>query len=372
MNKRILGGRTSRPGRWPWQCSLQSEPSGHICGCVLIAKKWVLTVAHCFEGLWRIADHSDRLLCAATRCLKLSFLSLEWLRGQLLLNYCCRRENAAVWQVVFGINNLDHPSAFVQVRGVKTIILHPRYSRAVVDYDISIVELSAEVQETSYVRPVCLPSADQALEPDTYCYITGWGHMGSKSKPGLRSALPLRLSREDTELLLSLWQSSPTSLLKVQAQPGQRGSAVECRPRNQEVCWFDSGQGTCLDGGLIPMPFKLQEGEVRVISLEQCQSYFDMKTITTRMICAGYESGTVDSCMGSEIPVTNVPCSSLQGDSGGPLVCEQPGGQWTLFGLTSWGSVCFSKVLGPGVYSNVSYFTEWIERQIYIHTFLLN
>ncbi|KAB0343597.1 hypothetical protein FD754_020523 [Muntiacus muntjak] len=50
MSKRILGGRTSRPGRWPWQCSLQSEPSGHICGCVLIAKKWVLTVAHCFEG----------------------------------------------------------------------------------------------------------------------------------------------------------------------------------------------------------------------------------------------------------------------------------------------------------------------------------
>ncbi|XP_015105485.2 atrial natriuretic peptide-converting enzyme isoform X3 [Vicugna pacos] len=245
MYKRILGGRTSRPGRWPWQCSLQSEPSGHICGCVLIAKKWILTVAHCFEG----------------------------------------RENAAVWKVVFGINNLDHPSTFMQTRLVKTIILHPRYSRAVVDYDISIVELSEDINETSHVRPVCLPSPEQSLEPDTYCYITGWGHMGNK------------------------------------------------------------------------MPFKLQEGEVRIIPLEQCQSYFDMKTITTRMICAGYESGTVDSCMG---------------DSGGPLVCERPGGQWTLFGLTSWGSVCFSKVLGPGVYSNVTYFVKWIERQIYIHTFLLN
>uniref|UniRef100_A0A452T3Z5 Corin, serine peptidase n=1 Tax=Ursus maritimus TaxID=29073 RepID=A0A452T3Z5_URSMA len=243
--KGILGGRTSRPGRWPWQCSLQSEPSGHICGCVLIAKKWVLTVAHCFEG----------------------------------------RENAAVWKVVLGINNLDQPSTFMQTRLVKTIVLHPRYSRAVVDYDISVVELSEDIVETSYVRPVCLPGSGQALEPDTYCYITGWGHMGNK------------------------------------------------------------------------MPFKLQEGEVRIISLEQCQSYFDMKTITARMICAGYESGTVDSCMG---------------DSGGPLVCERPGGQWTLFGLTSWGSVCFSKVLGPGVYSNVSYFVEWIERQIYIHTFLLN
>ncbi|XP_074085604.1 atrial natriuretic peptide-converting enzyme isoform X2 [Macrotis lagotis] len=245
MYKRILGGRTSRPGRWPWQCSLQSEPSGHICGCVLIAKKWVLTVAHCFEG----------------------------------------RENAAVWKVVLGINNLDHPSIFMQTRLVKTIILHPRYNRAVVDYDISIVELNEDIRETSYVRPVCLPRSGQVVEPDTYCYITGWGHMGNK------------------------------------------------------------------------MPFKLQEGEVRIISLEQCQSYFDMKTITTRMICAGYESGTVDSCMG---------------DSGGPLVCEHPGGQWTLFGLTSWGSVCFSKVLGPGVYSNVSHFTEWIDRQIYIHTFLHN
>uniref|UniRef100_A0A8C0BTY2 Corin, serine peptidase n=1 Tax=Buteo japonicus TaxID=224669 RepID=A0A8C0BTY2_9AVES len=241
----ILGGRTSRPGRWPWQCSLQSEPSGHICGCVLIAKRWVLTVAHCFEG----------------------------------------RENAAVWQVVFGISNLDHPSGFMQTRLVKTIILHPRYNRAVVDYDISIVELDKDINETSYVRPVCLPSKDQLVRPDTYCYITGWGHMGNK------------------------------------------------------------------------MPFKLQEGEVRIIPLEQCQSYFDMKTITSRMLCAGYESGTVDSCMG---------------DSGGPLVCEQPAGRWTLFGLTSWGSVCFSKVLGPGVYSNVSHFIEWIERQIYIHTFLLN
>ncbi|XP_075423072.1 atrial natriuretic peptide-converting enzyme [Ascaphus truei] len=245
MSKRILGGRTSRPGRWPWQCSLQSEPSGHICGCVLIGKKWLLTVAHCFEG----------------------------------------RENAAVWKVVFGINNLDHPSDFMQTRLVKKIIVHPRYNRAVVDYDFSIVELDEDIIETSYVRPVCLPTKGQLVEPDTYCYITGWGHMGNK------------------------------------------------------------------------MPFKLQEGEVRIISLERCQSYFDMKTITSRMLCAGYESGTIDSCMG---------------DSGGPLVCEQPGGQWTLYGLTSWGSVCFSKVLGPGVYSNVSHFVEWIERQIYIHSYLIN
>ncbi|KPP79606.1 atrial natriuretic peptide-converting enzyme-like [Scleropages formosus] len=232
------GGRTSRPGRWPWQCSLQSDPSGHICGCVIIGRKWALTVAHCFEG----------------------------------------RENADVWKVVLGINNLDHPSPFMQTRKVKSIIVHPRYNRAVVDYDISVVELDEEVEETSYVRPVCLPHRDQLPQPDTYCYITGWGHMGNR------------------------------------------------------------------------------KGEVRIISLNQCQSYFDMKTITSRMLCAGYDSGTVDSCMG---------------DSGGPLVCQETDGRWSLYGLTSWGSVCFSKVLGPGVYSNVSHFVEWIERQIYLRTFVI-
>ncbi|XP_062305012.1 atrial natriuretic peptide-converting enzyme isoform X2 [Osmerus eperlanus] len=244
--KRVLGGRVSRPGRWPWQCSLQSEPSGHICGCVLISPRWALTVAHCFQG----------------------------------------RESADQWKVVLGITNLDHPSPHQQSSGVTRIIAHPRYSRAVVDYDISVVQLARAVQVTSYVQPVCLPRPGQLPIPDTYCYITGWGHMGNR------------------------------------------------------------------------MPFKLQEGEVRIISLPQCQAYFDTKTITSRMLCAGYEAGTVDSCMG---------------DSGGPLVCEDPsGGRWRLFGLTSWGSVCFSKVLGPGVYSNVTHFTQWIHRQIYLHSFQLN
>ncbi|KAM9699224.1 LOW QUALITY PROTEIN: atrial natriuretic peptide-converting enzyme-like [Menidia menidia] len=241
--RRILGGGVARRGAWPWQCSLQSGQSGHVCGCVLIGRRWALTVAHCFEG----------------------------------------RESPHLWTVVLGLSNLDHPGAHSQRRGVAAITPHPRYDRAVVDYDISVVQLDAEVQQTAFVRPVCLPQPGELPSPDSYCYITGWGHMGNR------------------------------------------------------------------------MPFKLQEGAVRLMSQSQCQSFFDMKTITPRMLCAGYEAGTVDSCMG---------------DSGGPLVCERAPGRWTLFGLTSWGSVCFSKVLGPGVYSNVSHFTPWVRRQLYLGTYL--
>lgn len=118
---------------------------------------------------------------------------------KVLLN-CFRREDADIWKVVFGINNLDHPSVFMQTRFVKTILLHPRYNRAVVDYDISVVELSDDIHETSYVRPVCLPSPEEFLEPDTYCYITGWGHMGNKSKPG-SSAMQIALSAHNGKAL---------------------------------------------------------------------------------------------------------------------------------------------------------------------------
>lgn len=59
---------------------------------------------------------------------------------------CRRRESADLWKVVLGINNLDHPGGHSQSRGVRSIVVHPRYNRAVVDYDISIVELDSEVR----------------------------------------------------------------------------------------------------------------------------------------------------------------------------------------------------------------------------------
>lgn len=94
----------------------------------------------------------------------------------------CRRESADVWKVVLGINNLDHPSPYMQTRQVKSIIVHSRYNRAVVDYDISVLELESEVEVTSYVRPICLPNRGQLPKPDKYCHITGWGHVGNRSE----------------------------------------------------------------------------------------------------------------------------------------------------------------------------------------------
>ncbi|XP_067640832.1 trypsin II-P29 [Eurosta solidaginis] len=58
------------------------------------------------------------------------------------------------------------------------------------------------------------------------------------------------------------------------------------------------------------------------------------------MICAGDLLGGTDSC---------------QGDSGGPLVCNNE-----LVGIVSWGTGCALPGF-PGVYTNVSYYRNWIE-----------
>ncbi|XP_012161668.1 trypsin [Ceratitis capitata] len=78
---------------------------------------------------------------------------------------------------------------------------------------------------------------------------------------------------------------------------------------------------------------------VPIVATAQCNNSYS-GTIMNGMLCAGYLStGGADAC---------------QGDSGGPLACNG-----TLAGIVSWGNGC-AKPGYPGVYTNVSDYTNWI------------
>ncbi|XP_059822214.1 transmembrane protease serine 3-like isoform X2 [Hypanus sabinus] len=112
-----------------------------------------------------------------------------------------------------------------------------------------------------------------------------------------------------------------------------------------KACWI-SGWGLTNEGEEISL--SLREAKVPLIPNHICSwPNIYHKRISSRMICAGYLQGGVDTC---------------QGDSGGPLACSEENG-WQLVGITSWGAGCANQNK-PGVYARVTEYLDWIHEQM--------
>ncbi|XP_044063592.1 suppressor of tumorigenicity 14 protein [Siniperca chuatsi] len=135
---RIVGGQNAELGEWPWQVSLHFQTNGHVCGASIISDRWLLSASHCFVT----SDLANRV--------------------------------ASNWQTYSGMQD-QYKQDGVQLRLLKRIISHPDYNQMTFDYDIALLELSAPLEFTNTIQPICLPASSHVFPAGMSCWVTGWG-----------------------------------------------------------------------------------------------------------------------------------------------------------------------------------------------------
>ncbi|XP_056390130.1 serine protease 33-like [Hyla sarda] len=180
FSQRVVGGKNSVSGKWPWQISIIYERS-HLCGGSLISTSWVVTAAHCMSSERRRRRRGS---------------SVDHRRSTHRRH---RRLTNGELYVMLGVLNLTGTSTSGVIVPVKTVIIHPIYNGDGTSGDLALLELESPVTFNNYIWPICLPSPNQVFPDGMMCWLTGWGDIAE----GVKLSAPYILQEVDLPLINS-------------------------------------------------------------------------------------------------------------------------------------------------------------------------
>uniref|UniRef100_H2ZII5 Peptidase S1 domain-containing protein n=1 Tax=Ciona savignyi TaxID=51511 RepID=H2ZII5_CIOSA len=136
-DERIVGGKSSFLGGWPWMVYILIDGST-LCGGTLIDEYWVVTAAHCFKT------------ATSSTTVKMYFGRLN--------PYATREQEP-----------------HVQIRDAVQLILHEEWDKNRFPYnDIALLRVGTAVRFNQFTNKVCLPNGESP-SPGTRCWVTGFG-----------------------------------------------------------------------------------------------------------------------------------------------------------------------------------------------------
>ncbi|XP_022220414.2 venom serine protease Bi-VSP [Drosophila obscura] len=166
-SNRVVGGQEARRGAYPWIAALGyfEEPNRNalkfLCGGSLIHSHYVITSAHCINGLLTL--------------------------------------------VRLGAHDLSKPTeAGVMDFRIRRTVVHEHFDLTSIANDIALIELSGMTSTPPNIAPICLPEAAKFLQQDFVGmnpFVAGWGaskHQGPTSQV-LRDAQVPIVARQSCE-----------------------------------------------------------------------------------------------------------------------------------------------------------------------------
>ncbi|CAG7822944.1 unnamed protein product [Allacma fusca] len=142
---RIINGKESAPGAWPWMAALVyasvvTSPSNQydgFCGGSIINNLYILTAAHCAVVM--------------------------------------KENGVGEFAVIVGDNNINGiVSSTRKVISVASVKIHPKYNPDTFNYDVALVKLTSSLTYNNNIRPICLGQAGSPYS-NRNATVAGWG-----------------------------------------------------------------------------------------------------------------------------------------------------------------------------------------------------
>ncbi len=176
---RVIGGKSASLPEWPWMSGLVSKRTsslnGTFCGATLIAKRWVLTAAHCVTKTSEVAVPDTDPAETIVTVTPVSTSSFDVIINHAKLSSSSRGERLSVAEV----------------------IIHPEYNSETLENDLALIRL----RTSSQFLPIKLLSPFTSQDaPGQAAIALGWGTQDADTTltPNILQQVDLPIVSHDT------------------------------------------------------------------------------------------------------------------------------------------------------------------------------